>query len=49
MMEYWKVEGIYHVTEQRLVDQARQIKTNQWLSDIEIEDLKRSIQSSLDR
>ena len=34
MMEFWKVEGICDVTEQRLADQARQIKTNQWLSAI---------------
>ena len=34
-------KGGFEISEQRLADQARAIKVNGWLSDIEIEQLKR--------
>ena len=35
--------GMFSATEQRLVDQANQIKKRKWLSDLELEEIKRTI------
>ena len=35
---------MFQVTEQRLVDQANQIQKKKWLSDIELEEIKRNIE-----
>ena len=45
MMTIWREEGVFETAEQRLADQARATRTNAWLSDIEIEDMKRNITS----
>ena len=43
MMALWNDIGVYKINQQRLADQARAIKRNGWLSDVEIEEIKRSI------
>lgn len=45
MMDIWDEIGVFKISEQRLADQARAIKTNGWLSDIEINKIKRNIRS----
>ena len=40
MKKIWDEIGAFPVTEQGLADQARQIQTNKWLADIEIEELE---------
>ena len=42
MKKIWDEIGAFPVTEQGLADQARQIQTNKWLADIEIEELERN-------
>ena len=43
MMQEWKQHGVSEITEQRLCDQARAIRKNGWLSDLELEDIRRMI------
>ena len=43
MKKMWDEIGIFPVTEQRLADQAREIRTNKWLTDIEIEEIERQL------
>ena len=43
MFAFWREVGEFEISEQRLADQARAIKVNGWLSDIEIEELKREV------
>ena len=43
MMALWNDIGVYKINQQRLADQVRAIKRNGWLSDVEIEEIKRSI------
>jgi len=43
MMREWRERGVFYITEQRLCDQARAIRKNGWLSDLEIENIQRSI------
>ena len=43
MKKIWDEIGVFPVTEQRLADQARQIRTNKWLTDIEIEKIRRNL------
>ena len=40
----WDEIGAFLVTEQKLADQARQIRTNKWLTDMEIEETKRKLE-----
>ena len=40
MLQTWLNVGVFEATEQRLADQARAIKTNQWLSKLELEEIK---------
>ena len=42
-MALWNDIGVYKINQQRLADQARAIKHNGWLSDVEIEEIKRNI------
>ena len=44
MSAIWREIGVFQVTEQRLADQARAIRINAWLTDVEIEELKRKIE-----
>ena len=41
----WNEIGGFELTEQKLVGQARAIRTNKWLSDLELEQLQRKIRS----
>ena len=41
MRELWLQKGLSEVTKQRLSDQVRQIKKKGWLTDVEIEEIKR--------
>ena len=41
MYRIWKEKCPFEVTEQRLTDQARAIRKNGWLSDIELEEIQR--------
>ena len=43
MMREWRERGDFDVTEQRLCDQARAIRKNGWLSDLELENIQRLI------
>ena len=44
MKKLWDEIGVFLVTEQRLANQARQIRTNKWLTDIEIEEIRRKLE-----
>ena len=43
MHNLWSEEGMFVITEQRLVDQKSQIIKKKWLSELELEAIKRSI------
>ena len=47
MLALWNVEGVFESSEQRLANQSRMCKNNGWLSDVEIEEIKRSIESKV--
>ena len=40
-MQEWKEHGVFEITEQRLCDQARDIRKNGWLSNLELENICR--------
>ena len=44
MKKIWDEIGVFPVTEQKLADQARQIRTNKWLTDIGIEEIRRKVE-----
>ena len=44
MKKIWDEIGVFPVTEQRLADQARQIRLNKWLTDTYIEEIDRRCQ-----
>ena len=44
MLQVWVERGLFQVTEQRLVDQANQIRKKRWLSDLELEEIRRSVE-----
>ena len=44
MKEIWKEIEVFPVTEQRLADQARQIRTKNWFTFIEIEEIRRKLE-----
>ena len=43
MHRYWQEGGLFRVTEQRLCDQARAIRKTDWLSDVELEQIRREV------
>ena len=43
MFRAWKERGVFNTTEQRLCDQARAIRKNGWLTDVELESIKRRV------
>ena len=43
MMQEWKEHGVFEISKQRLCDQARAIRKNGWLSDLELENIRRMI------
>ena len=46
MKRIWDEKGLFQANEQRTVDQARMIRVNGWLTDIEIEEIRRRIESA---
>ena len=44
MKRLWDEKGVFEVSEQRLADQARAIRTNDWLTTVEIEEIKRNVE-----
>ena len=44
MKKIWNEIAVFSVTEQSLADQARQIQTNKWLTNIEIEEIRRKLE-----
>ena len=44
MFREWRVRGLFDSTEQRICDQARAIRKNGWLSEVELEMIKRKIE-----
>ena len=44
MLQIWVEMGMFQVTEQRLVDHANQIRKKQWLSELELEEIRRLIE-----
>ena len=45
MFREWKDRGMFETTEQRLYDQARAIRKNGWLSELELEMIRRKIEN----
>ena len=43
MIAIWGEIGSFEITEQRLVDQARVVRTNEWLTKVELEEIRRKI------
>ena len=43
MFREWRNRGGFESTEQRICDQARAIRKNGWLSELELEMIKRSV------
>ena len=41
MIAIWREIGTFEITEQRLVDQARVVRTNEWLTVVELEKIWR--------
>ena len=46
MLNLWQQNGMFWVSEQRLVDQANTIRTNSWMTELEIEELERKVTGS---
>ena len=44
MKEIWKEIEVFSITEQRLADQAGQIRTKNWFTFIEIEEIRRKLE-----
>ena len=44
MHAIWRDKGMFNVTKQRLIDQQSQIKKKQWLTNLELEEIKRRIE-----
>ena len=44
MYSIWQDIGTFEITEQGSADQVRVIKSNKWLSKVEIEEIKRNIE-----
>ena len=43
MMKIWREIGVFDITEQTLADQTRVIRTNGWLSKVELDEIQRKI------
>ena len=48
MLQIWVEKGMFQVTEQRLVDQANHIRKKQWLSELELEEIRQLIEEGED-
>ena len=47
MLTHWEQIGEFEVTEQRRANQARQIRTDGWMSELELEEIKRTTKEPL--
>ena len=47
MKKIWDEIGVFPVTKQKLADQVTQIWTNKWLTDIEIEEIRRKLKQKI--
>ena len=45
IIEEWKEHEVFEITKQQLCDQARAIRKNGWLSDLELENIRRMIEA----
>ena len=43
MIAIWREIGTFEIKEQRLADQARVVRTNEWLTEVELEEIRRKI------
>ena len=43
MIAIWREIGTFEITEQRLADQARAIRTNEWLTEVGYEEIRETI------
>ena len=43
MTAIWREIGTFEITEHRLVDQERVIRTNEWLTEMELEEKRRKM------
>ena len=43
MIAIWREIVTFEITEQRFVDQARVVRTNEWLTEVKLEELRRKI------
>ena len=43
MIAIWREIGTFEITEQRLVDQARVLRKNEWLIEVELEEIRKNI------
>ena len=48
VMQEWKEHGVFQITEQRLCNQARALRENGWLSDLEFENIRRMIETEIE-
>ena len=48
MISLWQDKGMFEISEQRLADQISTIKRNQWLTNVEIEEMRRIVQAESD-
>ena len=46
MKRIWDRKGLFQASEQRIADQAKQIRVNGWLTDIEIEEIRRRCEAT---
>ena len=44
MFREWRDRGLFELTEQRVCDQARAIRKNEWLSQLGLEAIKRQVE-----
>ena len=49
MMKIWREIGVFDITEQTLADQTRVIRTNGWLSKVELDEIQRKIKEEENR
>ena len=43
MIAIWRDIGTFEITEQRLVDQVRVIRANEWLTEVELQEIAKKI------
>ena len=43
MIAIWRDIGTFEITEQRLVDQVRVVRANEWLTEVELQEIAKKI------